>query len=64
MLAFYLVFAVLYDTFVVRILVVPACMHLLGDLNWWPGKMPRVKRHLNTEDNFNDSLFASLADSF
>lgn len=34
---FYLVFAVLFDTFVVRSLLVPAMMGLLQDANWWPG---------------------------
>eukprot|EP01061_Rhynchopus_euleeides_P010029 TRINITY_DN1936_c0_g3_i1.p1 TRINITY_DN1936_c0_g3~~TRINITY_DN1936_c0_g3_i1.p1 ORF type:complete len:865 (+),score=362.99 TRINITY_DN1936_c0_g3_i1:140-2734(+) len=35
-LSFYMVFAVLFDTFVVRSLLVPALMGLLGELNWWP----------------------------
>eukprot|EP00053_Salpingoeca_punica_P017212 m.165058 g.165058 ORF g.165058 m.165058 type:complete len:848 (+) comp17149_c3_seq7:3642-6185(+) len=39
-LSFFLVFAVLVDTFVIRTLLVPACMFLLGRLNWWPGTMP------------------------
>ena len=34
---FYLVAAVLFDTFVVRTLVVPALMGFLNDWNWWPG---------------------------
>jgi RND superfamily putative drug exporter len=29
---------VLLDTFVVRTLVVPAAVHLLGDRTWWPGR--------------------------
>ena len=36
MVAFYLVFAVLADTFVMRPLLVPAAMALLGEANWWP----------------------------
>eukprot|EP01006_Ploeotia_vitrea_P052094 TRINITY_DN67651_c4_g1_i2.p1 TRINITY_DN67651_c4_g1~~TRINITY_DN67651_c4_g1_i2.p1 ORF type:complete len:885 (-),score=13.74 TRINITY_DN67651_c4_g1_i2:623-3025(-) len=35
-LSFYMVFAVLFDTFVIRSLVVPAAMSLLDDYNWWP----------------------------
>lgn len=34
---FYLVMAVLYDTFIVRSLLVPALMGALRDANWWPG---------------------------
>jgi uncharacterized membrane protein YdfJ with MMPL/SSD domain len=36
-LSFYLVSAVLYDTFVVRTFVIPALMGLTGDVSWWPG---------------------------
>eukprot|EP01079_Euglenida_sp_SAG-EU17-18_P011893 gene11893-2169_t len=32
----YMVFAVLFDTFVVRPILVPAIMSLLGETNWWP----------------------------
>lgn len=32
--------AVVFDTFVVRTLLVPPLMSLLGDLNWFPSKMP------------------------
>jgi RND superfamily putative drug exporter len=35
---------VLYDTFVVRMLVVPALMAMIGDLSWWPGRMPPPKQ--------------------
>eukprot|EP00756_Hemistasia_phaeocysticola_P011159 Hpha_TRINITY_DN15094_c1_g1::TRINITY_DN15094_c1_g1_i1::g.123724::m.123724/K06994/K06994; putative drug exporter of the RND superfamily len=35
-LAFYMVFAVLFDTFIVRPVLVPATMSLLFELNWWP----------------------------
>jgi len=33
------VLSVLTDTFVVRIMLVPAIMALLGDWNWWPTPM-------------------------
>lgn len=39
-LGFFVVFAVLCDTFVIRPLLVPSVMHILGSLNWWPGRMP------------------------
>lgn len=39
-LSFFLVFAVLVDTFVIRLLLVPSLMVLLGDSNWWPGAVP------------------------
>jgi hypothetical protein len=32
---------VLFDTFVVRSLLVPSVMHLLGDWNWWPTTFPK-----------------------
>jgi hypothetical protein len=37
---FLLGFAVLLDTFVVRTALVPALLHLAGNYNWWPGRMP------------------------
>lgn len=30
------------DTFVIRVLVVPAIMGVLGRLNWWPRKVPKA----------------------
>ena len=40
-LAFLVAFGVLLDTVVVRSLVVPAAVHLLGDRVWWPGALSR-----------------------
>ena len=40
-LAFLVGFGVLLDTFVVRSLLVPAAVHLLGDKVWWPSKLAR-----------------------
>ena len=37
---FMLCFAVLLDTFIVRTLLVPALLHLSGNLNWWPAVYP------------------------
>ena len=39
-MSFYLVVAVLIDTFVIRSMLVPAIMFLIGSRNWWPSKMP------------------------
>jgi uncharacterized membrane protein YdfJ with MMPL/SSD domain len=39
-ISFFLVFAVLLDTLLIRTMVVPACMSLLGNANWWPGRVP------------------------
>ncbi|SNS88607.1 putative drug exporter of the RND superfamily [Geodermatophilus saharensis] len=40
-LAFIVGFGVLLDTFVVRTLVVPSAVYLLGDRTWWPGRPAR-----------------------
>lgn len=45
-LAFYLVCAVLFDTFIVRSILVPALMSLLKDWNWFPSKLPPVIHNL------------------
>ena len=42
-LSFFLSFAVLFDTFVIRSIAVPALMTLLGRWNWWPRKLPVPK---------------------
>ena len=45
--------AVLIDAFIIRALLVPALMALLGDWNWWsPAPLRRLHNHLNiTEDS-------------
>jgi uncharacterized membrane protein YdfJ with MMPL/SSD domain len=40
-LGFFLSASVLLDTFVIRLLVVPAIIYLFGDANWWPVKPPK-----------------------
>jgi uncharacterized membrane protein YdfJ with MMPL/SSD domain len=42
LLGFFLVSAVLFDTFVVRTLLVPTAMSLLGEANWWPRKLQQL----------------------
>jgi putative drug exporter of the RND superfamily len=42
--------AVLIDATVVRIVLVPATMVLLGDANWWlPGWLDRILPEMNLE---------------
>ncbi len=42
--------AVLIDATIVRMLLVPATMELLGDKNWWlPGWLDKILPHLNIE---------------
>ena len=43
-LGFFVVFAVLVDTFVVRPLLFPAMMNAMGRANYWPRAMPPVTR--------------------
>jgi len=40
-LSFFLVFAVLYDTFIVRSLLSPAMMSLFGRYTWFPSKLAK-----------------------
>jgi len=42
--------AILVDAFIIRTVLVPSVMHLLGDANWWlPGWLDRLIPHLNVE---------------
>jgi trehalose monomycolate/heme transporter len=50
------VVAVLVDAFVVRALLVPSLMALLGDLNWWS---PRVLRRLHARVGLSEAAPAS-----
>eukprot|EP00928_Gymnodinium_smaydae_P009868 TRINITY_DN13693_c0_g2_i1.p1 TRINITY_DN13693_c0_g2~~TRINITY_DN13693_c0_g2_i1.p1 ORF type:complete len:1169 (-),score=134.09 TRINITY_DN13693_c0_g2_i1:26-3247(-) len=49
-----LVISVLFDTFVVRTVLVPALMLVAADMNWWPRKMPQASK---------DSIFDDDSDS-
>jgi RND superfamily putative drug exporter len=48
-LAFLVGFGVLLDTFVVRSLVVPSAVYLLGDRTWWPSKLSRRRPETEPE---------------
>jgi RND superfamily putative drug exporter len=42
--------AIFVDATVVRLILVPATMELLGDANWWlPGWLDRILPHINVE---------------
>ena len=38
--AFLFVVAVLIDTMIIRTMLVPSAMLILGDANWWPLRVP------------------------
>ena len=45
-MGFILVAAVLTDTFVVRAMLIPSLMSILGRANWWPRRMPLPQKAL------------------
>lgn len=47
-IAFIVAFGVLLDTFVVRSLLVPALSYDIGPAIWWPSKLARERRNLET----------------
>jgi RND superfamily putative drug exporter len=52
--------AILVDATVVRMLLVPAVMRLLGDRNWWlPRRLGRWVPHLHVEGRSEDYLLAA-----
>ena len=50
-LAFLVGFGVLLDTFVVRSLLVPAAVALIGDKVWWPSKLARRDHRVVAADS-------------
>lgn len=41
-LSLFLVVAVMFDTFIVAIFLIPAMMGIVGEANWWPKVMPPI----------------------
>jgi RND superfamily putative drug exporter len=55
LMGFGLAFAVLLDATVVRMLLVPATMELLGDKNWWiPKWLDRILPSINVEGDLHE----------
>lgn len=48
-IGFVLAAAVLLDAFVVRVMVLPSAMLLLGEASWWPSRPRRVAAGPETE---------------
>jgi len=49
-IGFGLAIGVLFDAFVVRLLIIPAVMHLLGDAAWWlPKWLDRILPNVDVE---------------
>jgi RND superfamily putative drug exporter len=61
---FGLAVAVLIDATVVRMLLVPATMELLGELNWWfPRWLDRIVPRLDVEGTPREAIVADTADT-
>ena len=57
---FGLAFAVLLDATIVRMLLVPATMELLGDKNWWiPKWLDRILPEINVEGDLHEKTLTS-----
>jgi RND superfamily putative drug exporter len=48
-IGFSLAVAVLLDAFVIRVLVLPSLMLLLGEANWWPSRGVRRARRATAQ---------------
>jgi RND superfamily putative drug exporter len=55
--------AVLLDALVVRAVVLPALMTLLGRANWWPSHLGRARRQPLAEPVASESAAAALGSS-
>ncbi|HYD09577.1 MAG TPA: MMPL family transporter [Acidimicrobiales bacterium] len=54
--------AIFVDATIVRMVLVPATMELLGDRNWWyPAWLDRITPHISVEGTMHDDLDAELA---
>lgn len=61
-LSFFMVVAVLFDTFVVRVLLAPPAMALLDRFLWWPNSLSYKVQHLAGEDSQNPDLISLQVD--
>jgi len=52
--------AVLLDALVVRIVVLPSIMALLGRFNWWPGKLSRKSKWQSPSSKGSYELVGSV----
>jgi putative drug exporter of the RND superfamily len=55
-----LALGVLMDTFIVRTILVPCTVVLLGRWNWWPSKLSRVDAQIGGEGTARDTETASV----
>ncbi|HVA59598.1 MAG TPA: MMPL family transporter [Mycobacteriales bacterium] len=63
MMGFGLAIAVLVDATVIRLVLVPATMALLGDLNWWlPGFLDRILPHVDIDGSVPITYPPGVAD--
>ena len=61
---FMLCFAVLFDTFLVRTIFLPALLHILGEANWYPSRMPKQCKGDLDQEGEDDDLPRQEAYSF
>src|SRR3954465_11593356 len=55
--------AIFIDATLIRMLIVPSTMELLGDANWWlPGWLDRILPHLDVEGPALEPVPAGLSD--
>ncbi|TFC90355.1 hypothetical protein E3T19_05590 [Cryobacterium sp. TMT4-31] len=56
-IGFDLAFGVLLDAYIVRMLLIPTAMHLLGDAAWWiPNRLDRLLTNIDVEGASLDPL--------
>jgi uncharacterized membrane protein YdfJ with MMPL/SSD domain len=63
---FFLVFNVLIDTFLIRIIVVPALLGIGGEANWWPRRTRNIatdRDSLRDADKHGGSRYTTAANS-
>lgn len=61
-----LIVSVLFDTFVVRTVLVPALMLIAEDFNWWPRQMPiprfdSLEGEIDAEEEYGDPILTGYS---